>query len=82
MCVCVCVCVCVFIQAKKQQIPILLSLVCSDRGSNPRSTTLEASTLTVTPPMEFHTCMYSYQKCESLQMTPLNFQFVQTDSNF
>ena len=30
---------------EKQQIPILLSLVWPDRGSNPRSTVLEASTL-------------------------------------
>jgi hypothetical protein len=36
---------------KKQQIPILLSLAWPDRGSNPRSTTLEVSTLIITPRM-------------------------------
>jgi hypothetical protein len=34
--------------AEKQQIPFLLSLVWLDRGLNPRSTALEASTLTIT----------------------------------
>jgi hypothetical protein len=33
--------------AQKKQIPILWSLVWSDRGSNPRSTALEASTLVI-----------------------------------
>ena len=37
--------------AEKQQMPILESLVWPDRGSNPRPTTLEASTLTITPLM-------------------------------
>ena len=37
--------------AEKQQILILWSLIWPDRGSNPRTTTLEASTLTITPPM-------------------------------
>jgi hypothetical protein len=37
--------------AEKQQIPILLSLVWPDRSSNPRSTALDASTLTITSPM-------------------------------
>ena len=36
---------------EKQQIPILSSLVWPDRGSNPRSTALEVSTLTITQPM-------------------------------
>jgi hypothetical protein len=37
--------------AEKQQIPISYSLVWPDRGSNPRDTALEASTLTITPAM-------------------------------
>jgi hypothetical protein len=37
--------------AEKQQISILQSLVRPDLGSNPRSTSLEASMLTITPPM-------------------------------
>ena len=36
---------------EKQQIPILQSLVWLDQGSNPRSTALEASMLTITPQM-------------------------------
>ena len=39
--------------AEKQYIPILLSLVWPDRGSNPRSTALEVSTLTITSSMQF-----------------------------
>jgi hypothetical protein len=37
--------------AEKQQISILQSLVWPDLGSNPRSTALEVSTLTIMPPM-------------------------------
>ena len=39
--------------AEKQQIPILYSFAWPDRGSNPWSTALEVSTLTITPPMWF-----------------------------
>jgi hypothetical protein len=38
---------------ESQHIPILCSLVWIDWSSYPRSTTLEASTLTTTPPMRF-----------------------------
>jgi hypothetical protein len=38
---------------EKQQIPILLSLVWPDRGSNLRSTALKVSSLTITPSMRF-----------------------------
>ena len=41
--------------AEKQQIPIWQSLGWPDRGLNPRSTTLEVSMLTITPPMCFYT---------------------------
>jgi hypothetical protein len=40
--------------AEKQQIPILKSLVWPDRDSNPRSTTFDASTLTIPSPMRFY----------------------------
>ena len=39
--------------AEKQQIQILLSLIWPDRGSNPRSTILEASTITSTQQIRF-----------------------------
>jgi hypothetical protein len=39
--------------AEKQEIPILYSLVCPDRGSNPRSTALDVSTQAITPLMWF-----------------------------
>jgi hypothetical protein len=45
--------------AEKQQIPILFFGL-TDQGSNPRSTTLEASTLTITPPMRLYTFEMSY----------------------
>ena len=37
--------------AERQHIPILWFLLLSDGGSNPQYTTLEASTITITPPM-------------------------------
>ena len=37
--------------AEKQQVPMVLSLIWPDRGSNPRSNELEASTPTITPSM-------------------------------
>jgi hypothetical protein len=39
--------------AEKQHIPILYSLNWRDLGSNPQSIALEASTLTITLPMQF-----------------------------
>jgi hypothetical protein len=46
--------------AEKQQIPILLSLVLPDRGSNPRCTAPEASTLTITRPMRLKSKIFTY----------------------
>ena len=40
--------------AEKQHIPILLSLVWTDQDLNPLSTTLEVSTLTITPSMRLY----------------------------
>ena len=44
--------------AEKQQIPILQSLVWPNRDSNPRSTTLEASTLTIAPSMQLKSTVW------------------------
>jgi hypothetical protein len=44
--------------AEKQQIPILQSFVWPDRCSNPRSTTLEASTLTIAPSMQLKSTVW------------------------
>jgi hypothetical protein len=38
---------------EKQQIPILQSLIWPDQGSDPQSTALEESMLTITPPKQF-----------------------------
>jgi hypothetical protein len=51
--------------AEKQQILFFLSLVEPEQGSNPQSTTLEASTLTITPPM----WQYVYPPTVVLMMT-------------
>ena len=54
--------------AKKQQIPISKPLVWPDRGSNPRSTALEANTLTITPLM--HRICLKWVGCEILLYIP------------
>jgi hypothetical protein len=52
--------------AEKLQIPMVWSLVWTDRGSNQRSIALEASTLTITPSMRltFH-CAYKVGRVSS-----------------
>jgi hypothetical protein len=52
---------------EKQQIPISKSLVWPDRGTNPRSTTLEASMLTITPSMQ-----YIYVSNKKMNISHLN----------
>jgi hypothetical protein len=46
--------------AEKQQKPILYSFVWQDRSSYPQSIALEASTLTITLPMQFPIFFYFY----------------------
>ena len=45
------------------------SFVWQDRGSNPQSTTLEASTLTITPTMWW--LSYSHSRCTSSHVIPI-----------
>jgi hypothetical protein len=58
---------------EKQQIPIIKYW--SDRGSNPRYTALEASTLTSTPPMHFNVCRISNQRIQSLPQSRQNVSY-------
>jgi hypothetical protein len=60
--------------AEKQQIPILKSLAWPDLGSNPRSTAVEASTLTITTPMR----KTLHQRWTSAQCTPKSKVFMTT----
>jgi hypothetical protein len=55
------------VPSKKQQIPILQFLVWPDRGSNPRSTTLEASTLTISPSMQLKSTVWVTSKPQVLK---------------
>ena len=45
--------------AEKQQVPILKSLVWTDRGSNPPSSALKESTLTIMPPMRLGAMVFN-----------------------
>jgi hypothetical protein len=57
---------------KKQKILILQSLFWSFQGSNLQSTALEASMLTITPPMQFafFFLLYLYYTCEQFTACP------------
>jgi hypothetical protein len=59
--------------AEKQQIPILKSLVCTDRYSNPRSIALEENMLTITPSMRLK---YDYKYVRRLLASNNNWTIV------
>jgi hypothetical protein len=60
---------------EKQQVPIMKSLFWSDRGSNPRSTTQEASTLTITPSIRFISMSFKPNCDYNLPKTVLGIYF-------
>ena len=62
---------------EKQQIPISKSLVWPDRGTNPRSTTLEASMLTSIPLMQ-----YIYVSNKKMNISHLNWQLGSVSSKW